>query len=152
MLIFLHFFLWNLNNVFNSSSKIDLSISLGQKGIGNQMTEHAVINKPLYFVTSLCAVDVCFYKLVSTLFHYRYTGEFYCLKWEKICTYIFRPSVQGTVLRSYDILPKAAHKTDTSYPWVRGRMVAGAQLNAFLWATFHDVLYHTGILCSSALL
>lgn len=84
MLIFLHFFLWNLNNVFNSSSKIDLSISLGQKGIGNQMTEHAVINKPLYFVTSLCAVDACFYKLVSTLFHYRYTGEFYCLKWEKI--------------------------------------------------------------------
>lgn len=51
------------------------------------MTEYAVINKPLYFVTSLCAVDACFSKLVITLFHNRYTGEFYCLKWEKLHIY-----------------------------------------------------------------
>lgn len=87
MSIFLYFFLWNLNNVFNLSSKIDLSISLGHKGIGNQMTEHVVINKLLYFVTSLCAVDACFYKLVSTLFHHRYISKFYGLKWEKLHMY-----------------------------------------------------------------
>lgn len=87
MLIFLNFFLWNLNNVFNSSSKMDLSISPGQKEFGNQMTEYAVVNKPLYFVTSLSAVDACCYKLVSTLFHCRYTGEFCCLKWEKLHIY-----------------------------------------------------------------
>lgn len=113
------------------------------------MTEHAVINKPLYFVTSLCAVDACFYKLVSTLFHHRCTGEFYGLK---NCTYIFRPSVHETLLRSSDVLPKAACETNTSYPWEGVGQLARGQLNAFLWATFHHALYHTGILlCSSAI-
>lgn len=78
----------------------------------------------------------------------------------KNCTYVFRPSVLGTVLRSCGILPKAAHETDTSYPWGGGTpqlllfgSAARAQLNAFLWATFRDVLFHAGILlCSSAIL
>lgn len=84
MFIFLHFFIWNLNHVFNSSSKIDKSISPGQKGIGNQMINHAIVNKPLYFVTSLCAVGVCFYKLIGNLAQCRYTGKFCYLKWEKL--------------------------------------------------------------------
>lgn len=68
------------------------------------MTEHAVINKPLYFVISLCAVDASFYKLVNTLFHHRYIGEFYGLK---NFTYIFRPSVHET-------LRKVCHKSSSN--------------------------------------
>lgn len=83
MFIFLHFFLWNLNHVFNSSSRSEKNISLGQKRIGNQMINHSIVNKPLYFVTSLCAIDVCFYKLIGILVQCKYTGEFCYLKWEK---------------------------------------------------------------------
>lgn len=61
MTIFLHFFLWNLNHVFNSSSKIGKSVSLG-----NQMVNHAIVNKPLYFVTS-CVLHACLYKEVASL-------------------------------------------------------------------------------------
>lgn len=84
LLIFLDFFLWNLNHVFNSTSKIDKNVSLGQKGVGNQMINHAIVNKPLYFVTSLCAVDVCFYKLIGNLVQCRYSGEFCYLILEKL--------------------------------------------------------------------
>lgn len=38
----------------------------GRRGIGNQMMNNAIVNKPLYFVTSLCAADVCFYTPVSS--------------------------------------------------------------------------------------
>lgn len=48
------------------------------------MINHAIVNKPLYFVTSLCAVGVCFYKLICNLAQCRYTGKFCYLKWEKL--------------------------------------------------------------------
>jgi len=48
------------------------------------MMNHAIVNKPLYFVTSLCAVDVCFYKLIGNLVQCRYTGEFFLSEIGKI--------------------------------------------------------------------
>lgn len=154
MFIFLHFFLWNLNHVFKSSSKIDKNTSLGQE-IGNQMINHSVVNKPPYFVTSLCAIDVCFYKLTASLVQCRYTGEFYYLKWEKL-----HKSFQSFCSGEYALEtwhPARGCSRDKhllSLGGVKGRYQGRAvQVNAFLWVAFRGVLYNTGMpLCSSAIL